>query len=184
MDVITAITERRSYRSLDPIEVTPALLADIVGAGHLAPSCFNNQPWRYVAVYSPDTLGAVKATISEGNAWAQTTSLVLAVVTKRDLDCVVESREYYMFDTGMATGFILLRLWDMGLVGHPIAGFDEARAAAALGIPPEWHLVTLIIVGRRSATINPVLSDAMRLGEANRPPRKPLGEILFHNRFG
>ena len=56
MDVKNAIQERRAYRSLDPVEITDGLVRDLAENARLAPSCFNNQPWRYVFAYDPEVL--------------------------------------------------------------------------------------------------------------------------------
>jgi nitroreductase len=50
MDVKRAIEERRAYRSLDPAGITDDLINDLAESARLAPSCFNNQPWRFVFV--------------------------------------------------------------------------------------------------------------------------------------
>ena len=45
------------------------------------------------------------------------------------------------------------------------------------------RLITLVNVGKHSKEVNPVLSDNMKLGEKQRPPRKTLGEFTFIDRF-
>ncbi|MBL7084201.1 MAG: nitroreductase family protein, partial [Candidatus Aminicenantes bacterium] len=48
MDITQAIRERRAYRSLEPVKITRGLIKDLARSTQLAPSCFNNQPWRFV----------------------------------------------------------------------------------------------------------------------------------------
>ena len=57
MDVKEAIMTRRAYRSFVPVTITRELVEDLAGAAGLAPSCNNNQPWRFVFVYGPEALG-------------------------------------------------------------------------------------------------------------------------------
>ena len=59
----------------------------------------------------------------------------------------------------------------------------EDEAKKILNIPDEMRLITLINIGKRSMEINPVLSDSMKLGEKQRPPRKPLEEFIFMNKY-
>ena len=92
---------------------------------------------------------------------------------------MIGERLYYLFDTGMATAFLILRATELGLVAHPIAGFNETSAKEILGIPKEMRLITLVIVGKHSEIVNPVLSDPMKLGEKQRPPRKSIDEFIF-----
>jgi hypothetical protein len=52
--------------------------------------------------------------------------MIIAVFSQKDLDCIRRGgREYYLFDTGMATAFMILRAMGLGLVAHPIAGFNR-----------------------------------------------------------
>ena len=121
--------------------------------------------------------------LSSGNKWVEKASMIIAVVSKPESDCIIKDRIYYLFDTGMATAFIILRATELGLVAHPIAGFNQEEAKKILNIPDEMRLITLINVGKRSMEVNPVLSDSMKLGEKQRPPRKPLEEFAFINKY-
>ncbi|MGB9590523.1 MAG: nitroreductase family protein, partial [Candidatus Hydrothermia bacterium] len=69
MDVKTAIETRRAFRSLEPVEITDDLVEDLASAASLAPSCFNNQPWRFVFVRDPEVLKVLHGTLSRGNEW-------------------------------------------------------------------------------------------------------------------
>lgn len=179
MDVRQAIDRRRAYRSLDPVEITPELVRDLAECARLAPSCFNNQPWRFVFVYDPERLKELHTALSRGNEWAQAASLIVAVFSKKELDCQIKGRDYYLFDTGMATAFLILRATELGLVAHPIAGYDEGRVKEILGIPNEMTVITLVIVGRHSAEISPVLSEKQMAWEKERPERLPLEEFAY-----
>lgn len=188
MNLETAIAERRAYRSLDPVLIAPEMIREVMEEVRLAPSCFNNQPWRFLFVFEPAPLAAVKASLSSGNAWARSASLIVVVATRRDLDCVIPAkdapeREYFLFDTGMATAFLLLCLTEKGLVAHPIAGYGEKAAAEAVGLPADMRVITLVIVGKRSPSVAEALSDSQKASEAARPGRKPLEEIAFLNSF-
>ncbi|MFX0106598.1 MAG: nitroreductase family protein, partial [Candidatus Hodarchaeota archaeon] len=103
--------------------------------------------------------------------------------SKPENDCIIRERQYYLFDTGLATAFILLRATELGLVAHPIAGFNDILAKKILEIPDEMRLITLVIIGKHSKEINPVLSDSMKLGEKQRPPRKKLEDFIFLNSY-
>jgi nitroreductase len=188
MELQEAIDARHAYRSLDPAPVPETVVHEVMERVRLAPSCFNNQPWRFVFVRSAGPLAAVKASLRRGNAWAQAAPLIVVVLSRRDLDCVIESgdrppREYFLFDTGMATAYLQLLLTEGGLVAHPIAGYAEGAAAEAVGAPEGMRVVALVVVGRRSAEPSPLLSATQRAGELVRPPRKPAAELAYLDRF-
>ncbi len=183
MDVREAIKKRRAYRSLVPVEITEEIIEDLGHSARLFCSCFNNQPWRYVFVYDGDKLKEMHDALSSGNAWARTASMIIAVFSKPDLDCEIKDRKYYLFDTGMATAAIILRATELGLVAHPIAGFSPKKTRAILNIPDEMEVITLVIIGKHSDTLNPVLSEKQIAAEKQRPERLPLSEFVYRNKY-
>jgi len=184
MDVIQAIKERRAYRSLDPVEITEGLVKDLAGSAILAPSCFNNQPTRFVFVYDPNVLMKMREALSQGNQWAHTASMIIAVFSKKEDDCMIKDREYHHFDCGLASGLLILRATELGLVAHPIAGYSPKKTKEILGIPEEYQVITLIIVGKHSDTISPSLSEKQVELEKKRPKRLPLEKFAFFNHYG
>ncbi len=183
MNVKEAIKKRRAYRSLDPAPIDKNLIEDIAESASLCCSCFNKQPWNFVFIYDNDKLMKMRNALSQGNEWAYNASMIIAVFSKKELDCVVKDREYFLFDTGMAVGMMILRATELGLVAHPIAGFDEDRAKETLDIPKEMKLITLIIVGKHSEEIKSELNEHQAESEKQRPPRKSFGEFAWIDEF-
>lgn len=173
MNVKDAIETRRAYRAFEPVRITDEIIKEFAVSASLAPSCFNNQPWRFVFARSPEVLGKMREALSPGNEWAGAASMIIAVFAKKELDCVVKEREYFLFDTGMATAFLILRATELGLVVHPIAGYNENRARKILNIPGDMRVITLVMVGKHSMEAGPLLSDKQKEGELKRPERLP-----------
>jgi nitroreductase len=183
LDVKDAIENRRAYRSLEHVEITNELVTELARCAILAPSCFNNQPIRFVFVTKPEMLNKVKETLSKGNAWARAAAMIIAVFGKQDSDCILKDRIYYLFDIGQATAFLQLRATELGLVAHPIAGFDPNKVRKVLKIPDEMMVITLVIVGKKSSTISPVLSEKQINYEKTRPKRLAIDEFAFRNEY-
>jgi nitroreductase len=183
MDVRQAIHERRAYRSLIPVEIPDDLIENLARSAQLAPSCFNNQPWRFVFVRSPKMLEKMKDALSSGNIWAHEASMIIAVFSKEEDDCIIRDRIYHQFDCGLAAGFLILRATEMGLLAHPIAGFSPKKTSAILGIPEEYKVITLIIVGKHADKVSPVLSVKQAAWEKRRPRRKKISDIVSIDRF-
>ncbi|URA10135.1 nitroreductase family protein [Thermospira aquatica] len=178
------LEKRRSYRSLDAVSFSDEDVKRLAHAASLMPSCFNNQPWRFIFIRSKKLLEGLKSVYSKGNEWAYRASMVVAVVTRNKDDCQLQGKNYAEFDTGMAVGAMLLLATEMGYVFHPIAGFDTAKAKELLGIPEDMTLITLIICGKKSPTIHPELLEHQIKAEQERPIRKPLEEFAFGDRWG
>lgn len=183
MDVLQAIKERRAYRSLAPVEITDDLIMDLAQNARLAPSCFNNQPWRFVFVRNPEMLEKMHEALSKTNVWAKAASLIVAVFSKKEDDCVIKDREYHQFDCGLAVGFLVLRATELGLVAHPIAGYSPKKTREILGIPEDYQVITLIIVGKHMEKISSLLTDEQAETEKSRPERRSFSEIVSIDRF-
>lgn len=183
MNVIDAINARRAYRSLAPVEITEDLVRDLARCAQLAPTCNNNQPARFVFVWEPAVLEKMKAVFNRGNAWCHADSLIVAVCAEKEADCNIYDREYYLFDTGLETAFLILRATELGLVAHPIAGYSPKAVRAVLGIPDTMQVITLVNIGRHADAISSVLSEKQIHDETHRPERLPLEQVAFFNRW-
>jgi len=177
------IEKRRAYRALEKIEITKELIHDLASQAQLSASCFNSQPWNFVFVYEEEMLKEAFEVLKESNEWAKKASMIIAVFSKNELDCVIgKSREYYLFDTGMATAYMILRGTELGLIMHPIAGYSHSKIKDILGIPEEMTVITLIIVGKKGDNLS-LLTEKQVKTEENRPARKDLEVFVHHNNY-
>ena len=183
MDVKEVIKKRRAYRSLVPVEITNDLIYDLAECVQLTASCFNNQPWKYVFIYDKDVLKRMHEALSTGNGWAKNASMIVVVLGRKEDDCIIKDRIYYQFDIGMATEAIILRATELGLVAHPIAGYSPKKTREVLGITENIDVITLVIVGKHSDKIDPILSDNQVESEKERPKRKAIDEFIYINRY-
>lgn len=183
MGVFDLMEKRRAYRSLEPVEITEDAIQKLARSARIAPSCFNNQPWRYVFVYGREKLDELFSSLAKANEWAKASSLVVVVFSRADYDCQIKGRDYYLFDTGMATAFLILRATELGLVAHPIAGYNEERVKKVLGIPDGMRVITLVMIGRHAGVISPVLTEKQVASEKKRPERLPVDEFVFRNSY-
>ncbi len=183
MEVREAIERRRAYRSLDPAPISDELIRDLAESASLAPSCFNNQPWRFVFVRDPDILKEMHGTLSKNNEWITDASLIIVVFSRKEDDCVIRDREYYLFDVGMATAFIVLRATELGLVAHPVAGFSPKKVRAILGIPEDMQVITLVNVGNHADSLHDTLTEQQKAVEKERPERLPFEKFAYVDRY-
>lgn len=182
--LLDEIKKRRAYRSLHPVDITDDIIETLSRAAQLAPSCFNNQPWHFILTYEKQMLKKLFQALSTGNQWAEQASMIIVVCAKKEDDCVIYDREYYLFDLGLASGFLILQATALGLVAHPIAGYSPKKVRKILSIPDDYMVITIIIIGKHRETISPYLSEKQKQAEKQRPPRKPLETFIHHNSFG
>jgi nitroreductase len=183
MNVKDAIKERRAFRSLIPVDITKDLINDLAECAQITASCFNNQPWRFIFVYDPYMLIKMRDVFSHGNKWANKASMIIVVIGNQDDDCVIYDRIYFRFDIGMATEAMILRATELGLVAHPIAGYSQRKTKKILGIPEKYSVITLVLVGKHSNKIDPVLSNKQVEAEKKRPERIKTDNFVYINRY-
>src|SRR4030042_250057 len=184
MDVVDAIKIRRAKRAISDRPVEDEKIEALVEAARLSASCNNNQPWRIVIAKGPESLKMVKDGLSKGNVWATRAPVILVVLAKPSDDCQLsDKRDYYLFSTGLAIGQLELRATELGLIAHPIAGYDPLKAKATFGIPEDHVIITYVVVGY-PGTDDSLLSDKQKETEKVRPERKPVGENFFLDRWG
>jgi nitroreductase len=183
MELKKAMGERRSFRALEPVQISEAMIEQLAWAASMAPSCFNKQPWRFVFVRSREMLEKVHGALSEGNEWARDASMLVVVASRKELDCIIRGRQYYQFDTGLAVSHLMLMATDMGLVAHAMAGFSPERTRKAIGIPEDMEVITILAVGKRSSTKTPNLSDEDWEMEDVRPGRLETREFAYMERY-
>ncbi len=184
MEVAEAIQTRRARRALSDKPVEKEKVEALIEAMRLSASCFNNQPWRVTLCMGSESLSSIKTALSKGNVWATRAPLIIVVSARPPDDCQLnDRRDYFLFSTGLAVGQMELRATEMGLICHPIAGYDPLKAKLLLGIPEEFLVITFVIVGYPT-TDTSLLSDKQKAQESERPPRKPVGENFFLDKWG
>jgi nitroreductase len=184
LEVVEAIRTRRAKRAISDKQVEDEKVDSLVEAVRFSASCFNNQPWRIVVCKGKDALVAVKGALAKGNAWATRAPVIMVVASKPSDDCQLnDRRDYYLFSTGLAIGQLELRATELGLIAHPIAGYDPLKTKELLGIPAEYVIITFVIIGYPSGD-DSLLSDKQKASEPTRPERKPIGENFFLDKWG
>jgi len=184
MQVAEAIAARRALRTLDARPIPNEVVKELVEAMRLSASCNNNQPWRVVIARDNDTLSKVKSALSKGNVWATRSPLIFVVAARPDDDCrLSDNRDYFLFSTGLAVSQMLLRATELGIIAHPIAGFNPVEAKRLLEIPNEYVVITFVICGYLG-TDSSLLSEKQLEIEKKRPDRRPLGDSFFDGKWG
>jgi len=181
--LLSAIESRRARRAITDQPINRETLNLLFRAAHLAPSCANNQPWRFVIVDDQAVLSRVKDHLTGGNYWAKISPAIVAVASRVDLDCQIpDGREYHLFSCGMAVMNLMLQATELGLITHPIAGFKSKPIKEILEIPVDFTLIALIILGHPTQD-HGALSGKHRAEETAPRDRRPLSDVLSWNRF-
>jgi nitroreductase len=181
-NLISEIDMRRAKRALSEKRIPQEVIERIMTAATFAPSCFNNQSWRFLVVSDDEMLKKIHTALPDANYWVKKAPLVVIVVTKPDLDCQLsDRRDYALFDCGLATENLMLQAFREGLFAHAIAGFDPFKVKAGFNIPDDFIVITLVAVGYPGddSFLNPKHKEL----EYSPRDRKPESEVIGYNKW-
>ena len=175
--VVEAAESRRSIRRYTDAPVPDAELAHLVGSAGQAPSAFNVQPWRWVAVRDQQLKDELQAAAyGQPQVGAAPVLLVLYTDTRDALDTIEETfaatlpadkaagtkahllgtlgaksnaerEEWGAEQSYIALGYLLLIAESMGLGTSPMLGFDPDKVKSVLGLPEYARVPALVAVG-------------------------------------
>jgi nitroreductase len=175
--LLKVIEERRSFRGIDERGIPEDVLERVMTAATLAPSCFNKQPWRFLVLKDGAALDRGRSHLKDGNYWAKKAPVLIVVITKTELDCQVQNREYAEFDTGQAVMSLGIQAWHEGLIAHPMAGFDDETIAEEFGIADGYRVITVVALAYPGD--ESFLSEKHLEMEHSERSRKPLEKVVF-----
>jgi nitroreductase len=177
--VLPVILERWSPRAFSDQEVSTADLKVIFEAARWAPSSFNEQPWRFfVGRRNSETYNKIAETLVPFNhAWATHAPVLILSVARTRFSHNDSPNNYAVHDLGAANGFITLQAASMGLATHQMAGFDQAKAREAFGIPEMYAIGSVMAMGYQGDLSS--LNEHYQGQEQSPRVRKPLNEIVL-----
>lgn len=177
-----ALARRWSPRALDPARpLARAALLALLEAARWAPSCFGEQPWRFLCWdRQRDAAGfaTALATLSDGNRqWAQHAAVLLLAVACEDFRSGGRPNRWAQYDTGAASENLCVQAAALGLVAHQMGGFDAAAIALLAGLPARTTPMAMIAIGHPAPA--EALPETLRARELAARMRLALGEIAY-----
>jgi len=181
--ILDLIRRRWSPRAFSNRPVPREILATLFEAGRWAPSCYNEQPWRYLVATGDDPAGLACANdvLAAGNGWAHAAPVLVLSLARMSFTHNGEPNPHAWHDVGAASSYIFLQATQMGLYMHEMAGFDRERAREAYAIPAGWEPVAMIAIGYEG-TVD-ALTEKQRAAERSERKRGPLAEMVGGARF-
>jgi nitroreductase len=177
--IVELLKDRVAGRAISAKPLSEQIRADLAQAARLTPSCFNNQPWRFVFFESDKSRADASEAFAPANrAWASVAPLIIVGYSRAKNDCQIkDGRDYHQFDLGMAVMNILLAATDHGLAARPMAGFRPALISELLGLDEADKPLVMIAVGHPDTDESNV-PDMHKGKTAGGRERKPVDEII------
>ncbi len=149
------IAGRWSPRSFDPDrDVDVRTLAGLLEAARWAPSCANEQPWRFAIGARGDdaVLAARRVAIFDaldvGNQiWCRNAAAFVVTLATRTFEKSGKPNRFAWHDVGAAGMSLALEAHARGLASHPMAGWNGERLREGLALPETLDIVAVWAIG-------------------------------------
>ena len=170
--------ERWSPRAFSSEPIAEEDLQTLFEAARWSPSCFNEQPWRFVYAQNHDDLGRFRSVLAEANqTWANSAPLLVLIFSKKRFTQNGKPNRWADFDTGAAWMALALQAHQLGLITHAMGGFDVDKAFEVTTMDAdEYDAVCAVAVGKPGNVDD--LPDTLKEREVL-SGRKALEEIVF-----
>ena len=154
MDFQELIRVRRSLRGYKSDPVGEDVLYRVLGAGRIAPTAANLQPFHLVVVTDAEVRARMKEVYARD--WFYTAPVIV-------VGCVEPSKAWQRadgfnaaeIDLGIVMDHIILAATEEGLATCWVCNFDEAKTRQILGIPPEVRVIAMTPLGFPNAAPRP-----------------------------
>ena len=179
------IRRRWSPRAFSDRPVEPENLLSLFEAARWAASGSNEQPWAFVVATQADRknyeemLGVL---VESNRGWAHQAPVLILTLAHTQFERDGRPNRHGFYDLGQAAANLALQATALGLVTHPMAGFDVEAARIRFAVPPGWEPVSVIALGYPGDPDS--LSEKLKQRELAQRQRKPLGSFVFSGVWG
>lgn len=180
------LAKRWSIRAFDPEkEVTREQVFSLCEAGRWAPSCFGDEPWRFIVWdknHDKESYEKAFDCVGEWNRrWVKNAPVLLLACADNKFRKNQKPNRWSQFDTGAASMNIYLQAFSLGLAAHPLGGFDQDKIKREFDIPEDFTPMAMIAIGYQA--LPDILDDEFRKLEEEPRYRRPIGGTFFENKW-
>ncbi len=183
-DILANRWSGRAYDNTRPVSRAQTL--SLLEAARWAPSCYGDQPWRFVVWNkNEDNTGWQMAfdTLAPGNqGWVKDAQLLVLSCADTVFTHNGHPNRHAQYDTGAAAENLCLQAEALGLMAHQMGGFDAEKMRAAAAVPAQFTLMAMISIGYPADPASFSAEVAQR--EMAERKRRELGELFFAGTWG
>ncbi len=180
-DVMKLARKRWSPRAFSDEKIPMEEIRAVIEAATMAPSCFNEQPWRFVIFYEDDQVEKMKTFLSDNNRiWNRPVRSYILILRHNKFKYNGNDNKWAGFDTGAAWGMLSLEAERRGLITHAMAGFARKAVVQYLEFQEELTAITLVAIGTYGR-----VEDMEEPYKSQEHPntRKSIDEVILDKRF-
>lgn len=169
MNVIDAITSRKSVRKYKDMPIEPEKLERVLEAGRLAPTARNKQDFKIIVIKDKEMRASLTDALY-GQKFA-TDAPVLLVVVSTDPNRIMRcDQPATIIDSSIVLSFMILKAVEEGLGTCWLGSFYQDKVKDILNVPDEYSVVCMTPLGYPE-------------DEPKGTPRKELKDIISEEKF-
>ena len=181
------IANRWSGRAYDADrQVTHQDIISLLEAARWAPSCYGDEPWRYIVCDKSTNEAAWDKAFSclvEGNqSWAVNAPVLILALANTFFSHNEKDNRWTQYDTGAASMSLCIQATSLGLMVHQMGGFSAEKTAEVFSIPEQYTSMAMMTVGYQLAE-DKITGELMER-ESSERQRNPLAEQFFDGEWG
>jgi len=181
------IGKRWSGRAYDPERtLTDQQIISLLEAARWAPSCFGDEPWRYIVcnrVTHPDAWQMALETLNESNrVWVSNAPVIILGFANTVMKHNGKPNRWGEYDTGAATMSLCLQATAMGMMLHQMGGYDVDKVRTSFKVPDTFTPMAILSIGYQLPVDS--IPDALKEREMAPRIRRPLEENCFVASWG
>ncbi len=169
MEFFDVMRSRISIRKYKDTPVEQEKIDQLMDLMRIAPSAGNRQEWKFVAVTEEEQLKKLRVAC-ESRGPAMTAPLIFCICSTECLSMNDSGYNRGTIDASIATTYLHLATYGMGLGSCWVGSFDSDMAAEIVGCPEGTRVVTVVTVGYPDEAPNP-------------RPRKAMEDVAVYNHF-
>ncbi len=183
-DLIANRWSGRAYDNTRPVSREQTLV--LLEAARWAPSCYGDQPWRFVVwnkAEDPASWQSAFDALAPGNqGWVKDAPLLVLACADTLFNHNGQPNRWAQYDTGAAAENLCLQAEALSLMAHQMGGFDAERLRAVAVIPEQFTLMAMISVGHPADPAS--FSEEVAQRETAARKRREPSELFFAGTWG
>ncbi|MCA4774489.1 nitroreductase family protein [Wolbachia endosymbiont of Mansonella perstans] len=177
-DLLVLMKARHSGRLYDPNKVVnQEEINMLIEAARFSPSCFSDEPWRYIICNKQNNRSSWERLLScldgSNQKWAKNAQVLIISLSAKNFRKLDKGKNFWAkHDTGAANYALMLQAASMNLMAHQMGKFDKDKIIERFNIPGDFYVMSVVAVGYEEEG-----------AEVKEKTRRPVEEISFYNEW-
>jgi nitroreductase len=181
------LAKRWSPRAYDTDQaVDGSTLTACLEAARWAPSCFGDEPWRFLVCNRSNDEAAWQKLLNclapKNQQWASHAPVLILTCADSLFGQNGKPNRWGQYDMGAAAVSLCLQATALGLITHQMGGFDTESTREAFAIPERFTPMSIIAIGYKGDYTS--LDEGFQGSEAADRSRKNMHDIVFRAAWG